>query len=460
MTKRQDGYANAVIGHGMRRYDPYVSYQFKPNAPLSFIECDNLFTYNGIAAKIIETPANEAVKAGFELKDGQEIIEQNDAIQSLLEDLRIKRVFSQALAWDRLYGGCAVVLLANDGNTLEEPLDRNRLRNVEQLLVYEPQDISFGMDYYYTDPRDPRFGSPQWYTITSYNGGSFLVHESRVLRFDGGVVSNRIRRMRDGWGGKVFDRIAGDLMRYDGSLSLSLMALSRMSQGVLKLDGLTNTLSTEGGEEMVQKRLQLIDMARHLMNTIAIDSVDDYEQKNITLSGISAITQEFQQALSAVTSIPVTILFGRSPAGQNATGDSDFENFYNMVQRIQQLKLRPHLLRLLEIVNACSDYSVHLPHEYTIEFKPLWNATDKEQAETDKLRADAKAQEANAMNTLVQVGALDASEVRDTLKENGDYTMDDSLDGQVGDVEGNTEEEMALSAGTGTGVQQVPGSLR
>lgn len=36
--------------------------------------------------------------------------------------------------------------------------------------------------------------------------------------------------------------------------------------------------------------------------------------------------------LSAVSEIPVTILFGRSPCGQNATGDSDFEQYYSMVQ--------------------------------------------------------------------------------------------------------------------------------
>lgn len=450
---RQDGYANAVLGHGLKKFDPFMSYNFKMNRRLSFMECDELFTYNGIAAKVIEAPANEAVRAGFELKDGEEIITQNDAVQSILEDLQVKGIFAKALSWDRLYGGCVVLLLADDGGALEDPLNLASIRSIEQLMVFEPQDISFGMDYYYTDPSDPRFGSPQWYTITGYNGGSFLVHESRLFRFDGDTVSNRVRRMRDGWGGKLFDRIAGDLMRYDGGLSLVLMALSRMSQGILKLNELTNTLSMEGGEEMVQKRLQLIDMARHIMNTIAIDSTDDYDQKNITLAGVPNVLQEFQQALSAVTDIPITLLFGRSPAGQNATGDADFENYYNMVSRIQQRKLKPQLTKLLEILNACSEYHFNLPAEYTIEFKPLWNASEKEVAETDKLKAEARASEATAMNTLVQMQALDASEVRNTLKENGSYDIDSSLDGTVGNIEGNTEKENNVSNGPGAGVQ-------
>ena len=456
---RQDGYANAVLGHGLKRFDPYMSYHFKPNRFMSFMECDQLFTFNGIAAKVIEAPAHEAVKNGFELKDGEEILEQNDDVQSVFEDLKTKEVFSQALSWDRLYGGCLVLMLADDGGTLEDPLNIDNLKKMEQLLVYEPQDISVFGDYYYTDPYDPRFGKIQWYSITGYNGGSFLVHESRVLKFDGGMISNRIRRSRDGWGGKLLDRIAGDLMRFDGSLSLALMALSRLSQGILKLEGLTTTLAMDGGEDMVQKRLQLIDMGRHLMNTIAVDSTDEYDQKNLTLSGIEAIIREFEQALSAVTDIPVTVLFGRSPGGENATGEADFENYYNMVSRIQQRKLKPQLLRLIEILNACSEYGFNIPAEYTIKFKPLWNASEKEIAETDKLKAEAKASEANAMNTLVQIGALDATEARNTLKENGSYVIDDSLDGKMRN-EGLTEEEMAVSGSIGAGIQQVPGQIR
>lgn len=49
--------------------------------------------------------------------------------------------------------------------------------------------------------------------------------------------------------------------------------------------------------------------------------------------------------LSALTNIPQTILFGRSPAGMNATGESDFENYYNFIERIQKqdVKEKPQI---------------------------------------------------------------------------------------------------------------------
>ena len=42
-------------------------------------------------------------------------------------------------------------------------------------------------------------------------------------------------------------------------------------------------------------------------------------------SGVSDVIDSTCNFLSALTSIPQTILFGRSPAGMNATGDADLE---------------------------------------------------------------------------------------------------------------------------------------
>jgi phage-related protein (TIGR01555 family) len=391
-------------------------------------EADDLFTFNGIANKVISAPANEAVRAGFKLKNGDADLDSNDRIQSLLEDLDGQAAFATALAWDRLYGGCAVLMLIDDGGTLADPVDEGRIRSIEKLEVFDPTDVSFTEGFFYDDPHDPNYGEPSYYTITGYNGGSFYVHESRLLLFKGGIISNRRRRMNNGWGGRVFDQIQQDLVRNDSSLSLSLMLLSRLSQGILKLDGMTSLLQNDFGEEQVQKRLQLIDMARHLMNTIAIDSADEYDQKNLTVSGVKDIMEQFQIALSAATDIPVTVLFGRSPDGQNSTGHSDFENYYNMVERIQQRTLRPRLSRLLYIMGLASDYHLGLPKEYIIKFKELWNPSEKEQAETDNSKAQAKEHEANAAKTYIDMGALDTQEVRSKLDDGDDYDIDISLD--------------------------------
>lgn len=257
--------------------------------------------------------------------------------------------------------------------------------------------------------------------------------------------------MRNGWGGRVFDRIAQELTNYNSSLSLSLMAISRLSQGILKLSGMESLLQNDFGEEQVRKRLQLIDMARHMMNTIALDTADEYDQKNMTIAGLKDIIQEFELALSAVTNIPATVLFGRSPAGMNATGKADFEAYYNMVSRIQQRALRPALLRLFDIISKAKEYPFILPESYTIAFKPLWNPTEKEIAETANIKAQAKEHEANAARSYMDIGVLDISEIRCTLKDDGEYIMDDSLDDEL-----LTKREENPNEGDGETISSLP----
>jgi phage-related protein (TIGR01555 family) len=235
--------------------------------------------------------------------------------------------------------------------------------------------------------------------------------------------------MRMGWGATVFEQVKSELHHYSGGQDLAFMALGRLSQGILKLANMNDLLMNDQGEEMVRKRLHLIDMARHMMNTVAIDTEDDYDQKSMNLSNVDKVIDEFQIAVCAATGIPATLLFGRSPAGQNATGESDFENYYNMVEGIQQHSLRNPLVKLIDVVANCSEYGINLPAEWYIRFKSLWNESEKEEAETKRLKADAKRAKAEAINTLVQAQVLDVSEARETLEREEDYVIDRSLDG-------------------------------
>ena len=156
---RYDGFMNTVIGHGIKSRDPFTAYQFHGEPiQMSDQEADDLFTFNGIANKVISAPANEAVRAGFCLKDGDAELENNDRIQSLFEDLDGQAAFATALSWDRLYGGCAILMLIDDGGTLEEPVYENKIKKIDKLEVFEAPDIDFHETYFYMDPHDPNYG--------------------------------------------------------------------------------------------------------------------------------------------------------------------------------------------------------------------------------------------------------------------------------------------------------------
>ena len=55
--------------------------------------------------------------------------------------------------------------------------------------------------------------------------------------------------------------------------------------------------------------------------------------------------------ICGATEIPATRLFGRSPEGMNATGDSDIQNYYEKISTKQDAQLRPILEKLLPVIS-------------------------------------------------------------------------------------------------------------
>ena len=155
---------------------------------------------------------------------------------------------------------------------------------------------------------------------------------------------------------------------------------------------------------------------------------DEYDRKGLSLSGIKELLEQFEIAICSCTGIPATKLFGRSPQGMNATGKADLENYYNMVEGIQKNKVRPNLVRLVEMLGACRDYKLNLPDTWHIEFEPLWSLSKSEKADIEKVKADAQRTKADAINTLINAQVLDVTEARNTLAEEKDYILDRSLD--------------------------------
>lgn len=439
-TVNYDGYFNVFSGAGMISRDPFAATRYKKRWGDWFAglrEADDLFTGNGLAQRIITIPAEDATRAGWEIdthsadKNIEAKIEEKEAkrkIASLCEDLALTDNLSLALSWDRLFGGAAVLMLADDGGTLEDPLNEETLRRIECLEVFNPIDISYTGACLYDNPANPNYGKPQWYNIIGKWGNSFLVHESRLLLFNGQPITNYRRRMRNGWGGSIMEQVNESLTRLGSSFDFALMAVGRLSQSVLKFANLASKMQSDAGEAEVIRRLHVIDMGRHLLNTIAIDASEDYTQHQITVGGLKEVIEEMEIEVSAASGIPMTILFGRSPAGMNSTGKSDFESYYNMVTRIQERVLRPQLSRFIYLLSKCQDYEITLPESWEIEFEPLWNPSEKEEAETKKTQADARKADADAINTLINAQVLDIEEARATLAEHSGYLIDRSLD--------------------------------
>ena len=154
------------------------------------------------------------------------------------------------------------------------------------------------------------------------------------------------------------------------------------------------------------RRLRIIDMARGIINSIAIDSDgEDYDFKSISFSGVKDIIDSACNMLSAVTNIPPTKLFGRSPAGENATGEGDMENYYKFVEKIQKLNLKNNMGTLIDVILVAGRYKGEFEEipDYSLEFKLLWSLSEKEQADVDQTKATTELTKAQTAQVYVEM---------------------------------------------------------
>lgn len=399
-----DGYANVFLNSGIRGRDPLRSTVFLPYAPRSDNELMSLYMGNGLVKRITDIPADEMTKSW---------IDADEKLLAALDEINAEENCANALRWASLFGGSVILMLINDGGGLEEPVNDNKVTAVEGLQVYDKREVNLLTDTRGTDPQSKDYGKPQLIEIYPSEGTTFRVHRSRVLIFDGDPIPNRERLQRQGWGLPTIETVLKAIENNDEAYRLSRMILERVSQAVIKFDGLTNQLATPDGETRVKNRLNLIDLSRSIMNSIAIDGADEFSLHNITLSGVSDLLDRFGLVISSLTGIPYTILFGRSPAGMNATGQSDLENFYSMVGRLQKRRLKDNLDTLVYYVGLANK----TPD--TFKFNALWVPSDKEIAETDKLKSETAA-------NYVKMNAISGFEVRPTLESK--YQLDNTLD--------------------------------
>lgn len=432
---REDGYVNLLNKYGTKQ-DNSEAYKFEREPVIPDMQLTGLYEGNGLFSKIIDTPAEEALKHGFDLNLKSD--ELNAFVEDALDDLEWEERAATAIKWARLYGGALIVMLIDDGRGLEEPVDWEHIRSIDELRVYERSIVQpdyaslYQQDYggKGVGNRVSKFGQPEYYYVSSIYG-SFKVHESRCLVFRNGVLPEQTSNATYlFWGMPEYVRIRRALRETVTAHTDSVKLLERSVQAIYSMKGLASLLTTDDGENQVLKRLQLVDTSRGLLNSIAIDSEgEQYDFKTFQFSGVKDVIDATCNMLSALTNIPQTILFGRSPAGMNATGDSDFESYYNFVEKIQRLMLKRNLRTLLDVVFRAGIASGDVTEEpdYKLEFKPLWSLSDTEQAAVDQTKAQTALVKAQTAQTYVDMQALDPTEVRRRLASDEEFDVEDII---------------------------------
>lgn len=440
---RTDGYRNVLNKYGTK-LDNSTAYNYVSDSYTPDIELTEQYLSNGLFAKIIDAPAEEAIKHGYDLGVDDKAFQEY--IDDCMEENDCDNNMESALKWARLYGGSVILMIVDDGvDNLELPLNLDRLRSIEELRTYERAVVTPDYNYLYNgygarigSHSLSKFAMPQFYQIDSYTG-SFRVHESRLLLFRNGRLPERANRQEYRfWGQPEYNRLKRALREAITANSDGVKLLERSVQAIYKMKNLANLLSTEEGENDVLKRIEVIDLCRGILNSIVIDNEgEEYDFKSFSLTGIKEVIDSTCNMLSAISNIPQTILFGRSPAGMNSTGASDLENYYNFVERYRKGDLKRAYKTYIDLLCIAGKNSGRLRDvpKYKFSFKPLWNLSETEQAQVEQTRAATEQTKAQTAQIYVDMQALDPSEVRRALQKDGTYEIQDIIDEDDGDLD-------------------------
>src|SRR5690606_18175939 len=143
----------------------------------------------------------------------------------------------------------------------------------------------------YRDPRKANYGMPEVYRVRSMapDDGTavFYVHETRLIPIPGDPLPRRLATLKGvPWAGRTaVERTYRAICRYLDARVLALKVLDRKQQGVYVMKGLAEAISNDM-EAAVQKRIDLVDAVRGLLNTVAIDSEDEYAIHDANVSGV------------------------------------------------------------------------------------------------------------------------------------------------------------------------------
>jgi hypothetical protein len=113
----------------------------------------------------------------------------------------------------------------------------------------------------------------------------------------------------------------------------------------------------------------------------------------------------------AVSGIPLIELLGIQPMGLNATAAGEIQVFDDTIHSMQELVFRDPLTSVINFVQL-SEFGEVDP-EITFDFCPLRSLDDAELATVQKTKAETDA-------TYVDLGAIDAGEVRQRLADDPD----------------------------------------
>lgn len=406
-TLSKDGLKNLVSGMGTER-DKRAHSFYGTVQPLTYFEVGNMYRDSWLAKRIVNSVAEDMTREWLTVSFDDNTPDSRSAIEDFEKKFSVKQKITDAMRWARLYGGCLVIIGIGNDN-LKTPLDVSKIKkgDLRYLHVIDRWRASSGPTLT-TDLDSPNFGLPDYYMLAE---SSVTVHHTRVLRFNGQKLPFFLWQQNARWDDSELQSVYTTIADNDAIIAAIATMMFEANVDVISSPDLATSLSTDEGTASLRERYMLAALMKSNNRMLLLDGQEKFEKKSNSFANLDKVVEKFMLQVCGASGIPATVLFGQSPSGMSATGESDTRNYYDGISAKQEVIRSP--IEYLYEIGARSELG-YMPENFDLEFNPLWQVTDAEEGLVEYQRAQTD-------QIYLQAGVVTEGIVARELKERGVY---------------------------------------
>lgn len=407
MFETDGAYANLVTGLGDPRMDKdehtrILAGVFRPD----YDRLAAQYVKDGVVKQIAKGPAVKALKNPIVIND-----DKDDATFKALTKAGMFKACRLAGTWARLFGGALVVTLFDGDGTADLAKPAGAGEKVVGYRVFTPGRINLVESSISADTRSDWFGKVEQFPVTMRNGKIVNIHASRCHVFRGVEVPDLLDSDIDTYifGASEVEMANIGLKKLPGAFGAVSNMLQENGLSVFSMNGFSAMLAADGGEQKVRNRMSLTKLGMSTMRAVFLDKEDSFEMKSHSMGDVPESIKMLMAYASALTGIPVSILFGNMVSGLSSTNDGDIRQYNDLVEQWRSECLYEPMV---ELITEFRNRNEGKPGLHDFQFGPLDQPTSKEKAELMKDKSDF-------CQSMYNMGAMTPKEVRENLLLNG-----------------------------------------
>lgn len=350
----------------------------------------------------VETTAKEMTRKwiAFKTKGLGDKSKKIGKIEEAFEEFKLQALFRKVTELDGFYGMGQIFIEIDGQDNHAEPLliDENTIEKgaLKGFTTIEPM-WSTPLVWNSTDPTAPNFYKPERWMVLGRE-----TDQTRLINFISREVPDIIKPAYN-----------------FGGISLSQLIEPYVTRWLKTVDGVNRLINNfsivnlgtdmaavlEGGPDSeLLKRARLFVKTRDNQGLFLTDKeAEQLQIFNATLSGLSELQAQAQEHMAAPTHLPLVVLTGITPAGLNASSDSEIEVFHDWINSMQESIYTDPLKKILKLVQLHLFGSVD--EEIIFDYVPLKQLTGEALSRVKKTQGEMAV-------AYIDAGVVSAEEVR------------------------------------------------